>query len=74
MEATIVYWGDIGIMENQMEASIMGYIGFRVWASNASVANLKPCWTFPARFHVQAAPERNSLLTLKLCLENLFLR
>ena len=24
METTIVYWGNIGIMENQMEANIMG--------------------------------------------------
>ena len=29
MEATIVYWGYIGIMENKMEATIVywGYIG-----------------------------------------------
>ena len=24
METTIVYWGNIGIMENQMEAPIVG--------------------------------------------------
>ena len=24
METTIVYWGNIGIMENKMEATIMG--------------------------------------------------
>ena len=30
METTIVYWGYIGIMEKQMETTIMGYIGFRV--------------------------------------------
>ena len=24
METTIVYWGNIGIMENQMEATLMG--------------------------------------------------
>ena len=24
MEATIVYWGNIGIMENKMEATILG--------------------------------------------------
>ena len=29
METTIVYWGDIGIMEKKMEATIVywGYIG-----------------------------------------------
>ena len=26
----IVYWGKIGIVENKMEATIMGYVGFRV--------------------------------------------
>ena len=31
MEATIVYWGNIGIMENIMEATITGLynVGFR---------------------------------------------
>ena len=32
METTIVYWGCIGIMENAMEAAIMGYmvVGFLI--------------------------------------------
>ena len=27
METTIVYWGYIGIMENKMETTIIGYFG-----------------------------------------------
>ena len=27
METSIVYWGYIGIMENEMETTTMGYIG-----------------------------------------------
>ena len=27
MQATIVYWGDIGIVEAKMQTTIMGYIG-----------------------------------------------
>ena len=30
METTMVYWGDIRIMEKKMETTVMGYIGFRV--------------------------------------------
>ena len=30
METTVVYWGNIRIMEKKMETSIMGYLGFRV--------------------------------------------
>ena len=29
METTIIYWGNIGIMENEMETTIMGF-GIRV--------------------------------------------
>ena len=32
METTIVYWGYIGIMENRMEAAIMG-LGFKAEGS-----------------------------------------
>ena len=28
METTIVHWGNIGIMENKMETTIMGFIGY----------------------------------------------
>ena len=28
METTIVYWGNIGIMEKKMETTIMGFIGY----------------------------------------------
>ena len=30
METTMVFWGNIRIMEKTVETSIMGYIGFRV--------------------------------------------
>ena len=34
METTIVYWGNIGIMGNKMEATIMGLYGWlpRLWS------------------------------------------
>ena len=29
LATTMVYWGNIGMMENKMEATIMGYIGIK---------------------------------------------
>ena len=36
-----LYWGYIGTMENDMETPIMGYIGFRVWASRGIIMEKK---------------------------------
>ena len=42
MEATIVYWGYIGIMENKMEATIVcwGYIGIMENKMEATIVYL----------------------------------
>ena len=38
------YWDYMGIMEKKMEASIMGYIGYRIWLWSEIVSTMKlPC-------------------------------